>query len=356
VLVLVVAEGDVVEQRAVAARAAPTAQVAVVPGGPACVSRSRREAYRASVLEEIARNKRKSVVIVVLFFVVWAGIGAALGLVFHGASTGSSVAWGVGIALVFAALATLWALTGGAGFVLSVSGAREADAEQYRQLHNVVEEMAIAAGLPKPTVYVIDDPSPNAFATGISPNKAAITATTGLLGIMNRDELQGVIGHEMSHIKNYDVRLILIVTTLIGFAAVLASLVWRSAFFMRGGNDRDGNQAIAFVFVAGLLLSIVAFIVGPLVKFALSRRREELADVSSVDLTRNPEGLIHALQELQRNDLPFKGFNHATAAMCIDDPLQHHEGLAHRLFDTHPPLEERIAILERIAHGATPAS
>jgi heat shock protein HtpX len=308
------------------------------------------------VLEEIARNKRKSVAIVVLFFVVWAGIGAILGYVFHGSSVGASVAWGVAIALAFAALATFWAFTGGAGFVLSVSGAQEADPEQYRQLHNVVEEMAIAAGLPKPTVYVINDPSPNAFATGISPNRAAITATTGLLDIMNRDELEGVIGHEMSHIKNYDVRLILIVTTLIGFAAVLASLVWRSAFFVRGGDDRDGNQAVLFIFLAGILLSIVAFIVGPLVKLALSRRREELADVSSVNLTRNPEGLIHALQQLEQNELPFKGFNHATAAMCIDDPLQHHEGFAHRLFDTHPPLEERIAILERIAHGATPTS
>jgi heat shock protein HtpX len=211
--------------------------------------------------------------------------------------------------------------------------------------------MAIAAGLPTPAVYVIDDASPNAFATGTSPKKAAITVTTGLLAIMNRQELEGVISHEMSHIKNYDVRLILIVTTLIGFAALLASLVWRSALFMPRGKDSE--QATVFVIAAGAVLSIVAFIVGPLIQFALSRRREELADVSGANLTRNPAGLIHALQKLQQNDKPFKGFNHATAAMCIDDPLQHHNAWYHRLFDTHPPLEERIAILEKIEHGET---
>jgi heat shock protein HtpX len=254
------------------------------------------------------------------------------------------------VAALFASLATVWALTSGARLVLAVSGARPADPNQYRQLHDVVEGMAISAGLPKPAVYVIDDPSPNAFATGVSPNKAAITATTGLLQIMNRDELEGVISHEMSHIKNYDVRLILVVSTLIGFAGLLAGLVWRSAFFMRP-RGRDGEQLTLVILAAGILLTIVAFVVGPLMQFALSRSREELADVSGANLTRNPTGLLHALQKLEQNDKPFAGFNHATAAMCIDDPLQHHEGLAHRLFDTHPPLEERIAILQKIAQG-----
>ena len=156
----------------------------------------------------------------------------------------------------------------------------------------------------------------------------------------------------MSHIKNYDVRLILVVTTLIGFAALLASLVWRSAFFMRP-RGRDAGQVVILVVAAGALLTVVAFIVGPLIQFALSRSREELADVSGAKLTRNPLGLVHALQKLQQNDKPFAGFNHATAAMCIDDPLQHHEGWSHRLFDTHPPLDERIAILQKIALGQT---
>jgi heat shock protein HtpX len=304
------------------------------------------------MLEEIARNKRRSVLVIVSFVVVWVAIGALLGALFGGSSgsEASAIVTGVVVAALFAALATVWALTSGARLVLAVSGARPADPNQYRQLHDVVEGMAISAGLPKPDVYVIDDPSPNAFATGVSPNKAAITATTGLLQIMNRDELEGVISHEMSHIKNYDVRLILVVSTLIGFAGLLAGLVWRSAFFMRP-RGRDGEQLTLVILAAGILLTIVAFVVGPLMQFALSRSREELADVSGANLTRNPTGLLHALQKLEQNDKPFAGFNHATAAMCIDDPLQHHEGLAHRLFDTHPPLEERIAILQKIAQG-----
>jgi heat shock protein HtpX len=304
------------------------------------------------LVEEIARNKRRSVLVIALFIAVWVGIGVLIGALAGGGSgsEGPSIATGVVAAGLLAVLATVFALRSGSSLVLAVSGARPADPTQYRQLHDVVEAMAISAGLPKPAVYVIQDPSPNAFATGVSPNKAAITATTGLLQIMNREELEGVISHEMSHIKNYDVRLILIVSTLIGFAGLLAGLVWRYAFFMRP-RGRDAQQITLLIVVAGALLTAVAVLVGPLIQFALSRSREELADVSGVNLTRNPNGLLHALQKLETNDKPFAGFNHATAAMCIDDPLQHHEGLAHRLFDTHPPLEERIAILQRIAQG-----
>jgi heat shock protein HtpX len=287
-----------------------------------------------------------------LFVVVWAGIGAILGALLGGGSGSrlGPILTGVAVAAAVAVLTAVYAWTMGDRMVLAVSGAQPADGEQYRQLHNVVEEMAIAAGLPKPAVYVINDPSPNAFATGISPNRAAITATTGLLTMMNREELEGVISHEMSHIKNYDVRLILVVTTLIGFAALLASLVWRSAFFMRP-RGRDSGQIALVVFAAAALLTLVAFVVGPLIQLALSRSREELADVSGANLTRNPVGLIHALQKLEANDKPFASFNHATAAMCIDDPLQHHEAWYHHLFDTHPPLEERIAILQKISLG-----
>jgi heat shock protein HtpX len=303
------------------------------------------------VLEEIARNKRRGVIVISLFVLVWLGIGAVAGAAFGGGK-GSSILTGAVILGILAVLGAVFSLTAGTGLVLAVSGAKPADPQQYAQLHNVVEEMAIAAGLPKPSVYVIEDPSPNAFATGVSPNKAAITATTGLLTIMNREELEGVISHEMSHIRNYDVRLILIVTTLIGMAGLLASLAWRSVFFMRPRGGRDGGQVVILAFAVGALFSVIAFIVGPLIKFALSRSREELADVSGAELTRNPTGLIHALQKLEQNDKPFAQFNHATAAMCIDDPLQHHEGWTHRLFDTHPPIDERIAVLQKIAQGA----
>jgi len=312
--------------------------------------------------EQIAANKRRAVVYVALFFVIWVSLGALLGWIvavwpstYAAYATGSGgvsgdVATGAMIAGFLALVGIAYTLTSGTRLVLTVSGARPADQTQYRRLHDIVEALAIGDGLPKPQVFVIDDPSPNAFATGISPDKAAITATTGLLAMMNREELEGVIGHEMSHIKNYDVRLILIVSTLIGMAGLLASLIWRSAFYTRP-RGRDSEQVMALVFVAGLLLSVVAFVVGPLIRLALSRGRESLADVSCVDLTRNPAGLISALRKLESNDKPFAKFNHATAAMCIDDPLQHHESWFHHLFDTHPPIAERIANLERIEQG-----
>ena len=316
---------------------------------------------------QIAANKRRSVIVVVMFFVIWLAIGAAVGFLFKAVAhpavnpaienaPQTSYGWGpviIGIAIggLLAFGGIVYSLNAGAGLVLRVSGAEPADPAQFQQLHNLVEALAIGEGIPKPAVYVIDDPSPNAFATGVSPEKAAITFTTGLLSIMNREELEGVASHEMSHIKNHDIRLLLVVGTMIGMAALLASILWRSAFFAGGGRGGRGNQIVIVIFATGLLLAIVGFIFGPLMRLALSRRRESLADVSGVELTRNPAGLLGALKKLQQNDKPFKNMNHSTAAMCIDDPLQHHEAWYHHLYDTHPPIEERIAALEKIASG-----
>jgi heat shock protein HtpX len=316
---------------------------------------------------QIAANKRRSVIVVVMFFVIWLAIGAAVGFLFKAVAhpavnpalenaPQTSYGWGpviIGIAIggLLAFGGIVYSLNAGAGLVLRVSGAEPADPAQFQQLHNLVEALAIGEGIPKPAIYVIDDPSPNAFATGVSPEKAAITFTTGLLAIMNREELEGVASHEMSHIKNHDIRLLLVVGTMIGMAALLASILWRSAFFAGGGRGGRGNQIVIVIFATGLLLAIVGFIFGPLMRLALSRRRESLADVSGVELTRNPAGLLGALKKLQQNDKPFKNMNHSTAAMCIDDPLQHHEAWYHHLYDTHPPIEERIAALEKIASG-----
>ena len=317
---------------------------------------------------EIASNKRRSMIFIFLFFVIWLAIGAACGFLFkalyrHSANNGfapapptnygwSPVIIGMVIAGLLAVCGILYSLNSGAALVLRVSGAVPADPTQYAQLHNLVEALAIGEGIPAPAVYVINDPSPNAFATGVSPDKAAITFTTGLLSTMNREELEGVTGHEMSHIKNHDIRLLLVVGTMIGMAALLASILWRSAFFTGAGRGGGrGNQLIVVIFAAGALLAVVGFIFGPLIRLALSRRRESLADVSGVELTRNPAGLLSALKKLQQNDKPFKKMNHATAAMCIDDPLQHHDAWYHRLYDTHPPIEERIAALEKIVSG-----
>jgi heat shock protein HtpX len=318
------------------------------------------------VYSQIASNKRRSIIFIGLFFVIWLAIGALIGLLFKavyhpqpqpGFAAAPPTHYGltpilVGMAIcgVLAIGGIIYSLNAGAGLVLRVSGAVPADPARYQQLHNLVDALAIGEGIPKPEVYVIDDPSPNAFATGVSPDKAAITFTTGLLAVMNREELEGVTSHEMSHIKNHDIRLLLVVGTMIGLAALLASILWRSAFFAGGGRGR-GNQLVIVIFVAGALLAIVGLLFGPLIRLALSRRRESLADVSGVELTRNPAGLLSALKKLQQNDTPFKKMNHSTAAMCIDDPLQHHEAWYHRLYDTHPPIEERIAALEKIVSG-----
>ena len=311
---------------------------------------------------QIASNKRRSIAFILLFFVLWLGIGALAGLLFglytnrpqaYGAQSASvlgSVYGGMFVGACLAIIGIIYSLTAGAALVLRVSGAEPADPVQYQQIHDLVESLAIGDGIPKPAVYVINDPSPNAFATGVSPNKAAITYTTGILQMMNREELEGVTGHEMSHIKNHDIRLLLVVTTMIGMAALLASILWRSAFFSGMSRDRD-NQIGAVLVMVGALLAVIGFVVGPLIRLALSRRRESLADASGVELTRNPQGLLSALKKLQQNDVPFKKMNHATAAMCIDDPLQHHESVIHRLYDTHPPIEERIAVLEKMVSG-----
>jgi heat shock protein HtpX len=320
------------------------------------------------VYTQIASNKRRSVLFIGLFFLIWIAIGAVGGLLFiafahrqqnngyGGAPPNYGVApiyVGMAICTILALFGVLYSLTSGAALILRVSGAQPADTAQYQQLNDLVESLAIGEGIPKPAVYVIDDPSPNAFATGVSPQKAAITYTTGLLAIMNREELEGVTGHEMSHIKNHDIRLLLVVGTMIGMAALLASILWRSAFYSSLGRSRDSGNLGLVLLVLGALLAVVGFIFGPLIRLALSRRRESLADASGVELTRNPAGLLSALKKLQQNDVPFKKMNHATAAMCIDDPLQHHETWMHRLYDTHPPIEERIAVLEKMASGQT---
>jgi heat shock protein HtpX len=317
---------------------------------------------------EIASNNRRSAIFIGLFFLIWIAIGAVGGLIFtslysrtfvNSQGLPQSINYGLSpifVGMVICAFLAIggiaYSLTAGARMVLRVSGAVPADPQRYQQLHDVVAALAIGEGIPKPDVYVIDDPSPNAFATGISSNKAAITFTTGLVQTMNREELEGVAGHEMSHIKNHDIRLLLIVGTMIGMAALLASILWRGAFFANmGRGGRNGGQAVIIIFIAGLMLAIVGFVFGPLIRLALSRRRESLADVSGVELTRNPAGLLSALKKLQQNDVPFKKMNHATASMCIDDPIRHHESWYHRLYDTHPPIEERIAALEKIASG-----
>ncbi|TMD11639.1 MAG: protease [Chloroflexi bacterium] len=290
---------------------------------------------------QISRNKRNSVIVIVAFLAVWLAAGLIIGALANG--QGGAVAGAIVLGLLGVA-AALYAYYFGSATVLAAMGAQEADPHQYQQLYNIVQALSIGDGLPPPKVYVINDQSPNAFATGRDPNHAAVTVTSGLLLMMNREELEGVLAHEMSHIKNFDVRLLLVVTTMIGMAALIASVFWQSV-----GRMRLRGQGAIVVLAIGLVFTIIAFLVGPLMQLALSRQRESLADVSGVELTRNPTGLISALQKIAHNDTPPERFNHAVAAMMIDNPEEHHGSFFSRLFDTHPPIAERIAALQRIA-------
>jgi heat shock protein HtpX len=296
---------------------------------------------------QITRNKRKSIVVIAGFLAVWLLAGFVIGGIGTGDLTGAIA--GTVILGVLGVLSALYAYYFGAGTVLAAMGAQEADRSRYQQLYNIVETLAIGDGLPMPKVYVINDASPNAFATGRDPRHAAVTVTTGLLQMMNREELEGVIAHEMSHIKNLDVRLLLVVTTMIGMAAIISSVFWRGALRMNFRGGRNQGQAMLLIFAIGIVFTLIAFLVGPLMQLALSRDRESLADVSGVELTRNPVGLINALKKIAANDKPPEKFNHAVAAMMIDNPEEHHGSFFSRLFDTHPPIEERIAALEKIA-------
>ncbi len=291
---------------------------------------------------QIARNKRNSIIVITGFLLVWLLAGFVIGEFAGGLNYAITGAIVLGILGVLAALYSYYL---GSATVLSAVGAHEADPRQFQQLYNIVQTLAIGDGLPVPKVYIIEDPSPNAFATGRDPQHAAVTVTTGLLQMMNREELEGVLAHEMSHIKNFDVRLLLVVTTMIGLAAIISSVVWNGALRFRSRDDR----ALLVVFAVGIIFTLIAFIVGPIMQLALSRQRESLADVSGVDLTRNPVGLISALKKIAANEKPMQRFNHAVAAMCIDNPTEHHGTFFNHLFDTHPPIEERIAALEKIA-------
>src|SRR5438309_4666883 len=290
---------------------------------------------------QISRNKRNSIIVIAGFLAVWLVAGLIIGWLAYG--QGGAVAGAIVLGLLGVG-AALYAYYFGSATVLAAMGAQPADPHQYQQLHNIVQALAIGDGLPLPKVYVINDPSPNAFATGRDPNHAAVTVTTGLLQMMNREELEGVLAHEMSHVKNFDVRLLLLVTTMIGMAALISRVFWNSV-----GRMRLRGQGALVVLAIGLLFTLIAVIVGPLMQLALARQRESLADVSGVELTRNPTGLISALQKIAQTDKPPERFHHAVAAMMIDNPEEHHGSFFSRLFDTHPPIAERIAALQRIA-------
>ena len=278
-----------------------------------------------------------------------------------------AIAWAVQQLLGFgvAGIAIAAVIAGGSAFLsywksdavaLAMSHARPADPVTYARLHNIVEGLCIAAGLPKPRVYVIDDPAPNAFATGRNPKHAAVAVTTGLLEKMNRIELEGVIAHELSHVKNYDILVSTLAVTMVGIIVLVSEFALR--FLWWGGprqsdHDRDGGGgAGAVIAIVGFALLILTPILARLMQFAVSRRRESLADVSGVALTRYPPGLISALEKLRDDSTVVHSSSNATAHLWIEQPTGREKGdrlaWVNRLFDTHPPLEQRIAALKEL--------
>jgi heat shock protein HtpX len=298
------------------------------------------------VYEQIAANKRKTAFLIFLFVALLFGVGAAFNYFLKGGVIG------LAIVAVIVIVSSVFSYLNSDKVALSMSHAVPADPVQYARLHNLVEGLCIASGLPKPRLYIVDDPSPNAFSTGRNPKHAAIAVTTGLLDTMNRVELEGVLAHELSHIKNYDVLIMTIAVTMVGIIALLSDFFLRIMFWTGGADDRDeGNNPLAIVFaIVGFVLLIFAPIIATLMQFTISRRREYQADASGVQMTRYPPGLISALKKLEDDHSSVHTASKATAHLWIDEPLDTESNRGHNklnhLFDTHPPLEDRIRVLE----------
>lgn len=301
------------------------------------------------MLQEISSNKRRSALLVVGFFAFVVLIGWVVGLLIGGGPFVLVVA--VLVSLVSSGLA-YWKSD---SIALRVSRARPADEATYQRLHNLVEGLCIASGLPKPRVYVIDDPAPNAFATGRNPRHAAIAVTTGLLEKLDRVELEGVIAHELSHVRNYDILVGTLAVTMVGTIAIVTDLAIRMMWWNGGRTRRDGDRADGANPLAlfGFLLLILSPIVARAMQAAVSRRRETLADVSACQMTRYPPGLISALEKLRADTSTTHAASMATAHLWIEQPLsgvrdEGRLGRFHRMFDTHPPLDDRIALLKEL--------
>jgi len=304
--------------------------------------------------EQIRSNQIRSVILVAGMAAVLLLIGYFLGLYFLDSGTG-----GVIIALIIWAVMNLFAFFKGDNILLALSKARKIKRDDYPRLYNIVEEMRIASGLERmPDIYIIDDPALNAFATGRDPNRAAIAVTSGLLQKLNRDELQGVIGHEIAHVNNRDVLLMSLCGILLGTIVILSWYATHMLFFssLSGGrrsSSSGGGQAQLIILAVGIILMILAPIAAQLIYFAISRKREYLADSSSALYTRYPEGLASALEKLAASTAPVKSANQSSAPMYIINPFRKKGRAASDLSSTHPPISERIRILRSMAGGAS---
>jgi len=294
-----------------------------------------------TIYSQISSNKAKTFLIMFLFVIFITTL-----LFVYGKATGYGLSF-VGIALIISGLMSLGSYYYSDRIILGISRAKQIQKKDNPELFRIVENLAIGDGIPIPRIYTIDDSAPNAFATGRNPKNAVVCVTSGILQKLNKAELEGVIAHELSHVKNYDIRLMAIVAVLVGMVALLADFFMRSFLFGRRDREEGGGNAQAIFMIIGIVFMILSPIVATLIQLAVSRKREYLADASGALLTRYPEGLASALEKISRDHEPLEVANSATAHLYITNPVKGKNvgNLFASLFNTHPPIEERIKIL-----------
>ena len=299
-----------------------------------------------TLYDHISSNKRKSTFLIILYFIIIAFLGYSLGFYFGDAFIG------LAFAIIISVIMTLISLYSGDKIILKMSHAVEADRKKYPHLVNTVEGLAIASGIPTPKIYVIEDTAINAFATGRDPKHASITVTTGAIQRLKREELEGVIAHELVHIRNYDIRMMMFVVVLVGVITLLSDFFLRSIFYGRGRrqtSSRGGGLILLIILFIGFILAILSPLITQLIKLAVSRQREFLADADGSLLSRNPQGLANALKRIRDDKEPLvEAANKATAHLFIENPLRTFKGRINNLFSTHPEINERIKRLESL--------
>ena len=307
---------------------------------------------RETFYQQIAQNKRRSILLVAIIVALLGALGYFAGIFFTEDPAGAFIF--VPFAMLLAGGLAAVAYFSGDSMVLGASGAREVNEREHPQLVNIVRELSLAANVPMPRVYLIDDSAPNAFATGRDPQHASVAVTTGLLQKLDREELQGVIGHELAHVQNYDIRFSLLVGVLVGSVALLADMIARFAFWggagrsSRRGGGSGGGGAVVILVIVGIVVAILAPLFARLVQMAVNRQREYLADASSVELTRNPYGLERALAKIAADREPLEVANRATQHLYIVNPVKKLDAGAGSLFSTHPPVVDRVNRLRRM--------
>ncbi len=292
------------------------------------------------IYERISSNKRSSILLIALFFALIISLGYLFGALFAYGYIGIFIAFIISISMI------LFSYYNGDKAVLSINRAVPASKKEYPYLINTVEGLSIAAGISNPKVYVIDDPAINAFATGRDPKHASVAVTTGALHKLDREELEGVIGHELSHVKNYDIRFMTLVAILVGVVAMLSNFMLRSFWWGGGSRDREkGGELQIILILVGIAMAIFAPLIAQFIKFAISRRREFLADADGALLTRYPKGLADALRKIEKDQNELKHASPAMEHMYISNPFKKKNWFVN-MFSTHPPIEERIKALE----------